>query len=181
MSRCLLFARENQNEWSIDCAVAAKAILENLVDLTDDPLCFDRGEFDEMASIDEWKEKTLSAVCFYYIFKAQALYLCDRPMSLSDLEYAGTLLDYIPGMSSIAKHNFYYSLTLIAHYPNASPQQQQEYWQQIESNQKQMKAWADNCEANFLHKYLLVAAEMARISENWQEAMVLYDRANRLC
>ncbi len=40
-----------------------------------------------------------------------------------------------------------------------------------------MKIWTDNCAANFEHAYLLVAAEIARISgEDWQ-AMDLYDRA----
>ncbi|MFP5270624.1 protein kinase domain-containing protein [Coleofasciculus sp.] len=177
VSRCLLFASENKNQWSIDCGVAAKAILENLMGLTSDKFCFEGEEFNEIAALEEWKEKTVSAVCFYYIFKSQALYLYERPMSLNDLEYAETLFDYIPAMSSIAKHNFYYSLTLIAHYPEASPSEQKQYWHKIEANQKQMKLWADNCEANFLHKYLLVAAEMARISSQWQDAMQLYDRA----
>lgn len=177
VSRCLLFARENRNEWSIDCGVAGKAIIEHLMGITPDQFSFDGEDFNEITSIEEWKGKTVSAVCFYYIFKSQALYLYDRPMSLRDLEYTETLLDYIPAMSSIASHNFYYSLTLIAYYPNASPQKQKEYWHQIETNQKQMKDWADNCEANFLHKYLLVAAEMARISGKWQEAMALYDSA----
>jgi PAS domain S-box-containing protein len=40
-----------------------------------------------------------------------------------------------------------------------------------------MKGWANNCSENFSHKYLLVAAEMARISGEWQEAIELYDRA----
>lgn len=177
VSRCLLFSRENRNEWSIDCGVAAKAIIENLIGITPDLVCFNGDDFNEITAIEEWKEKTVSAVCFYYILKSQALYLYERPMSLSELEYTETLLDYIPAMSSIAKHNFYYSLTLIAHYPAASPQEQKEYWQKIETNQKQMKVWADNCEANFLHKYLLVAAEMDRVSGKWQEAMELYDRA----
>ena len=175
--RCLLFARESQNEWSADGAVAGKTIIENLIGITPSRFCFDGEDFNEATSIQEWQKRTPAAVCFYYIFKSQALYLYDRPMSLRDLEYAETLFDYIPAMSSIAKHNFYYSLTLIAHYPDASPQEQKEYWQKIEANQKQMKVWADNCEANFLHKYLLVAAEMARISNQWLEAMELYDRA----
>ena len=177
VSRCLSFTRDTKNDWSIDCAVAAKAIIENLMGVTPDRFCFEGEDFNETTSIEEWKQRTPSAVCFYYILKSQALYLYDYPISLSNLEYAETLFDYIPAMSSIAKHNFYYSLTLIAHYPNASPQSQKEYWQQIETNQKQMKDWADNCEANFLHKYLLVAAEMARISGKWQEAMTLYDSA----
>ena len=40
-----------------------------------------------------------------------------------------------------------------------------------------MRKWADNCPDNFLHKYLLVAAEMARISGKDIEAMKLYDQA----
>lgn len=177
VSRCLSFTKDTKNEWSIDCAVAAKAIIENLMGVTPDQFCFEGEDFNETTSIEEWKQRTPSAVCFYYILKSQALYLYDRPISLSDLEYAKTLFDYIPGMSAIAEHNFYYSLTLIAHYPNTSPQEQKEYWGVIETNQKQMKVWADNCEANFLHKYLLVAAEMTRISGKTPEAMELYDRA----
>jgi predicted ATPase/GAF domain-containing protein/tRNA A-37 threonylcarbamoyl transferase component Bud32 len=177
VSRCLLFARDNKNEWSIDCAVASKSVIENLINISTDQSSFDGEDFNEATSIEEWKGKSPSAICFYYIFKSQALYLYEHPMSLKDLEYAATLFDYIPAMSSIASHNFYYSLTLIAYYPQAESQEQQEYWQKIEANQKQMKVWADNCEANFLHKYLLVAAEMARIADQWTEAMELYDRA----
>jgi predicted ATPase/signal transduction histidine kinase/tRNA A-37 threonylcarbamoyl transferase component Bud32 len=177
VSRCLSFTRDTKNEWSIDCAFAAKAIIGNLMGVTPERFCFEGEDFNETTSIEEWKQRTPSAVCFYYILKSQALYLYDRPISLSNLEYAETLFDYIPGMSAIAEHNFYYSLTLIAHYSNASSPEQKEYWRAIETNQKQMKVWADNCEANFLHKYLLVAAEMDRVSGKWQEAMELYDRA----
>ena len=47
----------------------------------------------------------------------------------------------------------------------------------MQANQKQMKVWSDNCPANFLHKYLLVEAEIARIFGRWQEAIDLYDQA----
>ena len=47
----------------------------------------------------------------------------------------------------------------------------------IKNNQKQMKTWADNCPENFLHKYLLVEAEVANLSyKNWKAAK-LYDEA----
>ena len=32
----------------------------------------------------------------------------------------------------------------------------------LKNNQRKMKKWADSCPANFLHKYLLVEAEMAQ-------------------
>lgn len=42
-----------------------------------------------------------------------------------------------------------------------------------------MKRWAENCKKNFEHKYLLIAAEIARIKNDVEEAMSLYDRAIR--
>ncbi|MGB5967993.1 MAG: AAA family ATPase, partial [Spirulinaceae cyanobacterium] len=178
LERRLSFGKETQNYWSVGCLLAAKIILINLVGKSRDRLCFELKETSESDFLNDCQQnQALSALCLYQILKAQVLYLYEEPAPLSLLEQSANLLGFIFGTISIAKHNFYYSLTLLAHYPNASPQQQQEYWQQVETNQKQMQAWADNCEANFLHKYLLVAAEMARISDNWQEAMELYDRA----
>jgi len=172
--RSLHFSQETQNDWAINCILAAKIVLKNLVSESQDKLCFD---LEELPESDFLQTQLMAALCFYQIFKAQALYLYEQPAQLSLLEESAKLCAYIPATISVAKHNFYYSLTLIAHYPNASPEAQKEYWRAIETNQKQMKEWADNCEANFLHKYLLVAAEMARISGKWQEAMTLYDRA----
>ncbi|HEY9853593.1 MAG TPA: AAA-like domain-containing protein, partial [Leptolyngbyaceae cyanobacterium] len=44
-------------------------------------------------------------------------------------------------------------------------------------NQQRLKAWAEQCPENFQHQYLLVAAEITRISGNWYEAINLYDKA----
>ncbi|MDB9515986.1 AAA family ATPase [Roseofilum reptotaenium CS-1145] len=48
---------------------------------------------------------------------------------------------------------------------------------QIESNQVKIKRFADSCPENFLHKYLLVEAERARVTGKQMEVMELYDRA----
>ena len=178
VSRRLQFSQEIKNQWAIDCILAAKIIIKNLVGETRNKHCFDLEEVTEEVFIEACgSERTLAALCFYQIFKAQALYLYEQPAPLALLEESAKLFGYIPATISIAKHNFYYSLTLIAHYPEASSEEQQKYWQQIEINQTKMKDWADRCPENFLHKYLLVAAEMARISEQWLEAMERYDRA----
>ena len=44
-------------------------------------------------------------------------------------------------------------------------------------NQKKMKKWALYCPENFLHKYLLIAAEVARVTGKDSEAIDLYDKA----
>ncbi|MBE9230113.1 GAF domain-containing protein, partial [Phormidium sp. LEGE 05292] len=96
---------------------------------------------------------------------------------LSYLEETEKLTAFIPGTISLAKLNFYCSLTLVALYPQADETEKEKYWQKLEANQQRLKAWAEQCPQNFQHQYLLVAAEMIRISGNWYEAINLYERA----
>lgn len=178
VERSLLFSQESQNQWAIDCIVGAKITIQNLMGLTQDKYSFDIEEVEETHFLETCqKNQTLAAICLYYIFKAEALYLYNQPIQLNLLEQAEEWFDYIPGTISISKHNFYYSLTLIALHPQALLEDQERYWQQLEANQQRMKAWADNCPENFLHKYLLVEAEMSRILGHWHQAIDLYDRA----
>jgi len=174
----LSFCQKVQNQWSATCLLAAIIILKNLTGDNQNRLCFEAENLSESDFLATCKRtQTMAAICFYKILKMQALYLYEQPAQLSFLEELGQLLDYISTTISTAKYNFYYSLTLAACYARLSPQKQKECWRKIEANQRQMKIWADNCEANFLHKYILVAAEMARISDQWQDAIALYDRA----
>ncbi|WP_202219393.1 AAA-like domain-containing protein, partial [Okeania sp. KiyG1] len=75
------------------------------------------------------------------------------------------------------QHNFYYSLTCLAHHNNCDAEQQKELLEQVEKNQEDMKIWAGNCRENFQHKYDLVEAEKARILGQTLQAQELYDRA----
>jgi predicted ATPase/signal transduction histidine kinase/tRNA A-37 threonylcarbamoyl transferase component Bud32 len=87
---------------------------------------------------------------------------------------------YLPastGKAFTPNYNFYYSLTLAALYSTVSEETQTQYWEKLTANQQQMKLWADNCPSNFLHKYLLVEAEMARIRSNDLAAIDYYDQA----
>ncbi|ACB53445.1 two-component sensor serine/threonine kinase [Crocosphaera subtropica ATCC 51142] len=178
VERSLLFTQESQNQWAVNCILSAKILIENLMGLQGTEACFEIAEIAEIPFLETCQQQqTTAAICLYYIFKAQVLYLYDQPIPLTLLDQAGQWFDYIPGTISIAKHNFYDSLTRIACYPQVSVEEQQRYWQQLESNQQQMKIWADNCPENFLHKYLLVAAEMSRLSGQWHQAMNLYDQA----
>ena len=83
----------------------------------------------------------------------------------------------IRGHISVAEHNFYTCLTLAALYPEATAAEQRQYWSELEANRENLQLWAENCQANFQHKYLLVAAEMSRISGKDFEAIELYNRA----
>jgi predicted ATPase/signal transduction histidine kinase/tRNA A-37 threonylcarbamoyl transferase component Bud32 len=173
ISSCLVFGRKTKNQVVVDIALGCQLILLNLSRKTADKFTFNSAEIAEADLLEQ-----SSLLTQYYIFKSQVLYLYGQPSEAFDWSLkAKKELGLIQGLISIADHNFYYSLILISLYPEVAAEKQQQYWEQLEANQKQMKIWADNCEANFLHKYLLVAAEMARLSNRQLEAMDLYDRA----
>ncbi|MEC4983922.1 MAG: PAS domain S-box protein, partial [Oscillatoria sp. PMC 1076.18] len=116
--------------------------------------------------------------CPYLIVKAQEEFLFEQPhKALNLLQQAELCLANIPGTILLVAHNFYYSLSLTAIYLSASSVEQKQYLEQLEKNQKMMKVWAENCPENFLHQYLLVAAEKARLVGEDLVAMDLYDRA----
>ncbi|MEG4884318.1 AAA family ATPase [Microcoleus sp. K1-B6] len=181
-SDILPFCQKTQNQWSVDCTLGQKIILQNLLGQTQDQLYFSCDEIDESDYLNQEEvSRTPNAICYYYIFKAQVLYLYgELQLALASIVKAQELLAFISGTIQASTYNFYYSLILAALHPSVSPKEQQEYWTQIEANQAQMQNWANNCQENFLHKYLLVAAEMTRISGKWYEAIDLYDRAIKL-
>ncbi|MEG3989864.1 AAA family ATPase [Microcoleus sp. S28C3] len=181
-SDILPFCQKTQNQWSVDCTLGQKIILQNLLGQTQDKVYFGGDEIQESDYLNpEEVSRTPNAICYYYIFKAQVLYLYgELQLALASIAKAQELLAFISGTIQASTYNFYYSLILAALHPSVSPEEQQEYWTKIEANQAQVKNWANNCPEIFLHKYLLVAAEMTRISGNWYEAIDLYDRAIKL-
>ncbi|NJR57821.1 MAG: GAF domain-containing protein [Cyanobacteria bacterium CRU_2_1] len=89
-------------------------------------------------------------------------------------KYVKSCSYYLPA----PQHNFYSSLSFIAHYlHNRDIEQQMQILEQVERNQKDMKIWAGHCPANFQNKYDLVEAEKARVlGQNWH-AQELYEKA----
>jgi len=174
----LQFCRKTQNHWAIYAILATELSMNNLRGITADKWQFDTEGMNETVFLENCHAtQAFSALCFHQILKSQILYLYEEPLTaLQCAEEAEKLLAFIPGMTSIAEHNFYHSLILTALYPNAGEQQSQ-YWEKLKANQKQMKIWSDNGPENFWSKYLLVAAEMARLEGKDLEAMDYYDQA----
>jgi len=110
--------------------------------------------------------KTIS--CYFFKDYARAY-----ESGINAKKYVKSCSYYLPA----PQHNFYSSLSFIAHYHNCAIDQQKEILEQVEKNQQDMKIWAGHCPANFQNKYDLVEAEKARIlGQNWQ-AQELYEKA----
>ncbi len=175
----LQFVSKNTNQIANHISWAAKLCLINLKEENQELENFDSSQLSEAEYLQHcWEEKSYMSLFYYYTFKSFILYLYNKPVeALEAVIEAEKLQEFSIGIIAVADHNFNQSLVLTALYSAANFAEQKQYWHQLERNQKQMKIWADNCEANFLHKYLIIEAEIARISGNKLEAMELYDLA----
>jgi predicted ATPase/serine phosphatase RsbU (regulator of sigma subunit) len=115
---------------------------------------------------------------FIYTFKTLLSYLFkELGAAVENARQADKYKGPVGGLMVTAQHNFYYSLSLLAQYPNVSETEQREYLEQVAINQQTMRHWANNCPANYQHKYELVEAEKARILGDYPAVITLYDRA----
>ncbi|WP_442948017.1 AAA family ATPase [Nostoc sp.] len=74
-------------------------------------------------------------------------------------------------------HYFYSSLARLAIFPGSSAQAQEEILKKVGVSQEQMKQWAAYAPMNYLHKYHLVEAEIARVLGQLLEAEEFYEQA----
>ncbi|UCH92660.1 MAG: PAS domain S-box protein, partial [Candidatus Aminicenantes bacterium] len=173
------FLQKTNNLIQVHGNIGLQMVIGNLRGQTVEKFSFDTGTTTDKQHIERGRQhRTFASLCDYYTFKSQVLYLYQHlPGALEYILKAGELLPYIINRFVSAQHNFYYSLILAGLYPGAPGDKKKEYRDRLDHNQKQMKKWADNCSENFLHKYLLVEAELARIEgKNWQ-AVDWYDQA----
>lgn len=167
------FAIKVKSSLSIDTIMGVKIIVSNLIGNTENKIDFD---IEENSELDYYKNcenhQSMFPICLFKIMKAQVLFIFEEyELALEEIIKAKDLLPFISGQNSAAEHTFYYSLILCSLYKKQKKEKKKEFLNQIEVNQKQMKTWADNCPENFLHKYLLVEAEIARMEyKNWKAA-----------
>ncbi|MHC5729700.1 MAG: serine/threonine protein kinase, partial [Nostoc sp.] len=74
-------------------------------------------------------------------------------------------------------HYFYSSLARLAIFPRSSAQAQEKILKNVAISQEQMKQWATYAPMNYLHKYHLVEAEIARVLGQLLEAEEFYEQA----
>ncbi|MEG4533887.1 AAA family ATPase [Microcoleus sp. D2_18a_D3] len=179
-SKLIEFLKQTKNQEWLGVQQFYQHFILNLQGLTQDKFSFNDEEFDEFQCLQMWKKTDfMIGIAPYNILKAQILFLYgDYENALKEIKNSDKILVFVSGLANQPEHYFYYSLILGALYPIASNSQQKEYGEILKTNQQKMKIWADNCPENFLHKYLLVEAEIARISGKEIEVIWdLYDRA----
>jgi len=82
------------------------------------------------------------------------------------------------GFYSLPDFYMFKSLTLIKKYEKADEKEREEIIEALVKNIEKLKMWSDNCPQNFLHKYLIVRAELARTQKEPVEKIIcLYKEA----
>lgn len=173
------FCVKHQNYWSIDLIKSVQLPILNLCDKLFFKVNSKTDAYCEVEYLRTCHSRhSQAALCCYYIHQSQVHYLYEEyDLALQSSQQAEPLLDSIWSTISVAEHQFYYALSLAALYPSSSLKEPTKSWQILEAIQAQLMRWKDNSPSNFQVRYLLVSAEMARISGRELEAIDLYDRA----
>ncbi|MFW6296106.1 MAG: adenylate/guanylate cyclase domain-containing protein, partial [Halothece sp.] len=146
---------------------------------TEDPFDLKNGELGEEDFLAKLETLQLEIpLQFYYLIKMQFFYLLgDGSKALAMAKESEKRLSNCLGLLRVSEHYFYYSLTLASLYEKVSEEDKANYFRILQENREKLRSFSENCPSNFEHKYLLVAAEIARLSDSKLEGMELYDAA----
>ncbi|MBW4682783.1 MAG: AAA family ATPase [Microcoleus vaginatus WJT46-NPBG5] len=166
-----------KQEYSINYARIWKQMTLNLLEKSENKKILIGESFDEKKMLPILADSNNSVLVFIvYLAKQILLYLFkDYPHAVTSGALAAEHAKPVMGWIIFAAHNFYYSLALLAQYPQVETGTQQQYLVLVEENQKKMQQWALYAPSNFKHKYNLVEAEKARVLGRIIEAMEYYD------
>lgn len=172
------FARRTKNQGALNSMLAHLLVLTNLGGITEDRTVFAADGLSEAEFLESCTtHKSAMALCFFNIFKAQALYLYgDYAEALELTRSVEDTLNYIVNHVQLAEHKLYQSLCLVQLLPTFSEEEQVEARTQLDANIEQLGRWAKCAPANYEHKYKLVLAEKARLDGD-ESAVDLYDQA----
>jgi len=129
-------------------------------------------------------EKTLKQINFINYLKQDfqlnliKLILCylfkDYQQAILNAHQGKQYLQAAVGLIGFSAYHFYYSLAMLAECSQNSDHKSR-YLSDILSCQQQIQRWADYAPDNYLHKYELITAEIAKVSGEYEQAAQHYD------
>ncbi|MCB1177569.1 MAG: GAF domain-containing protein, partial [Leptospiraceae bacterium] len=166
-----------QDRWIGTLMLAMNQSLLNLLGKTNSKETLSDGFFNEEDYTREINQEGEGQMDWYHTNKSKILYLYgDYDKALEMAKKAEEKMVYSFATMLSGEHNFYHSLILCA-LINKYPGRKRKYLFQIWLNNLFLKIWAGANKENFLHRTLLVDAEVARIKKQYEKAEILYNRA----
>ena len=170
---------KDTNNLSANNILALRFAVLNLLGETKEPFSFEDDEIDEETFLDLFDRVNDSQPPgFFYVVKLQVAYLYGNyELALRTARTVTPLISAIKDYFQEVDLEFFYALSLLGNYNSTDVMVREQTWQLLESKQEQLKIWSNYCPENCLHKYLLLEAEVARVTDRPLDAMELYDRA----
>ncbi|WP_373547751.1 AAA family ATPase [Chamaesiphon sp.] len=118
-----------------------------------------------------------NALCELYLQKLILCYLFQEyPQAIENAIAAAEYVGNTIGTINFAIFHFYDSLAWLAIFGD-DPLQQPQILEKVAHNQQKMEHWSHHAPMNYLHKYYLVEAELARVLGQDKDAREYYDLA----
>jgi predicted ATPase/signal transduction histidine kinase/ActR/RegA family two-component response regulator len=173
------FAKETSNEPVLQTIRLEEQFVACLKGATSGPTSLEDASFDERACRASVEAAGFGCgIVFHDIMKQMLAFLFGDPaQALVHAEQAQKTLGAAMAMPIEATYYFFHALTLAALLPRADPERQREYSQTLMGHLRKLERWAENCPENFLSRFALVSAELARIEGRDQDARRLYEQA----
>jgi class 3 adenylate cyclase len=151
----------------------------NFQGLTSDTFSMNDAAFDEAACVEGMRQRRfMTGIANYHIYKAEihALY-GDHAGALEHVEAQDRLVASAMSLPQLVRFCIVAFLTRAALYPRIAPASRAATLQRLQSDLRQMSAWAANCKDNFEHLRLMMEGELARLDGAMPKALALYERA----
>lgn len=176
-NRAFAFAEKYKQPFLKVFITASLKSIHALQEKTNSDTTFNSKDFEEIKFIRE-NEKFGQPMAYFYLRKFQIYFLFgafDKCIEiLPKVEY---YFPNIPHHIVFAEFHFYNALVLTREMEKFSIEDKKVYSQKLNESLDFLKVWSSLCEDNFLHQYLLVQAEAARMEGRDLDAMQLYDKS----
>ena len=179
LEELIRFGRKTHNQHATDPVVAVMRATLDLAGDTPEPGSFLFEQINDSEFLEDLVSRAaMPTIAHYNIIKSQVLYLYGQIEEAKICsEKAASTLSFISGHVATAHHEFYAALIAVTFLERAAQGVNPDLIEQIKRRRRQLQQWAESCPENFLHKSLLVSAEIARLEDEGWRAAELYDRA----
>jgi|GEM_PF-6660691 len=120
-----------------------------------------------------------SITYIYYTYKIYYLFLSGQVRDALKLsrKVGGKIDDYLLGQVDASQFNFFYALCILSCFHTVTAPEKPLLLLELYRCRRKMKIWAENCPENFLHKLLLIDAEICRLRKQKERAISLYKQS----
>jgi predicted ATPase/signal transduction histidine kinase/ActR/RegA family two-component response regulator len=174
----IAFATQHQNRTAVEISVPFRQFALVMTDQQSAYANFDAGGFDQARYLED-ASGNQTAIGHYWVLRLQAAYRFGDIATARHcaLEGAKCISTGILGMITSAEHAFYATLTAAAAHSAASPDRAAALLDEVHAGLRQLDDWSEFCPANFLHKKMIVEAELERLTGSAWKAMELFGEA----